>query len=471
MHYRDLRRCFGFSISINSTLSILLGLVFLASAAAQAQQVTSVPESVRTEFELDAFYQKHLNVGGLPVVGSKNVSDAAIREAAWIVDKMLGLRPDILKAMAENKTRFAIMAYNEYTTDVPEHSSLSPAVYWNRRARGLGATRRAPAVSCGEENLICHPNDPYETESICIHEFAHAIHSMGMVKVDPSFDSRLQQSYKAAIKNGLWKNTYASTNRQEYWAEATQSWFDDNRENDSLHNHVDTRQELKNYDFRVARLCEEVYGDREWRYKKPQLREAAGKAHLKDVDLKKLPKFEWKQEPIPASPKVQIDTTAGTFEIELDYEKAPVAVANFLTYVHDGLYSNGKFHRVLTAENQPEKDAKIIGIQAYADQEAKSKFLTPIKLEPTNKTGMLHLAGTISMVSSNSDSAQDHFLICIDDQPELDSGGNRNPDGQRFAAFGKVIKGMEIVKKIHQSPSKDQELTPAIKIQRMVRLN
>lgn len=456
---------------MNGVILSMSILAFFSTIALAAQEVTDVPDKVRTQFKLDNFYQKQLNVGGLPVVGSKNVSDAAIKEAAWIVNKMLGHRPEILNAMAENNTRLAVMAYNEYTTDVPEHKHLKPAVYWNRRARGLGATRRAPAVSCAEENLLCHPNDPYSTENICIHEFAHAIHSMGMVTVDPTFDDRLNKAFKSSTEKGLWKDTYASTNHHEYWAEAVQSWFGDNRENDSLHNHVNTRKELRGYDPGVARLCEEVFGDREWRFKKPLMREAAERAHLKEVDFENLSKFEWKKEPIPELAKVQIDTTEGEIVVELDYKKAPISVKNFLYYVHEGHYSNGQFHRTVTADNQPNNKVKIAVIQASADQALKDKFPAAIKLERTSDTGIKHLDGTISMARSAPDSGQDHFFICIGDQPELDFGGKRNPDGQGFAAFGKVVKGMDVVMKIHALPSEGQNLKPKIKIQRMVRLN
>lgn len=454
-----------FAIALMTTIVISQGICV-------SQTVTKVPDKIREQFKLDEFYQKHLDVGGLPVVGSSKVSDAAIMEAAWIVNKLVGHRPDILKAMADNNTRLAVMAYNEYTTDVPEHKFLSTAVFWNRRARGLGATRSAPAVSCAEENLLCHPNDPYSTENICIHEFAHAIHSMGMVTVDPTFDERLKKAFKDSTGKGLWKNTYAATNRQEYWAEAVQSWFDDNRENDSLHNHVDTRDELRKYDAGVARLCEEVFGDLEWRYQKPLKRAKAERAHLKEVDFANLPKFEWKKEPIPALAKVQIDTTEGEIVIELDYKKAPETVKNFLDYVHEGYYNGGQFHRTVTSENQPNSDVKIAVVQASANQKRKSKFPGPIKLERTNKTGLNHLNGTISMARDTAtDSGKDHFFICIGDQPELDFGGKRNRDGQGFAAFGKVTKGMDVVKKIHASPNENQSLKPAIKIQRMVRLN
>ena len=152
---------------------IFLPVLLLSGIASQA---APVPESVRRDFNLSPFYQKYVDVGGMPVVGSTNVTDFALREAAWIVGRMLEQRADILQAMATNKTRVAVMACTEYTTDIPEHSELKSRVFWDRRARGLGATPSAPAVSCGEENLLCLPGDPYSTENICVHEFAHAIH-------------------------------------------------------------------------------------------------------------------------------------------------------------------------------------------------------------------------------------------------------------------------------------------------------
>ena len=461
-------------------LIFVVGVLVSFETSGAQTDVGPVSNEVRAKFKLDEFYQKHIDVGGLPIVGSKQVSDAAILEAAWIVKKMIGHRPDLLKAMADNNTRLAVMAYNEFTTDVPEHRHLRSRVFWDRRARGLGATPSAPAVSCAEENLLCHPNDPYSTENICIHEFAHAIHGMGMTTIDPTFEKRLTEAYKTAIKAGLWKNTYASGNRQEYWAEAVQSWFDDNRENDALHNHVNTRAELRKYDPALARLCEQVFGDRTWRYKKPQLRDPAERAHLANVDFEKLPKFQWRKEAIPKIAKVLIQTTAGDIEVELDSQKAPTSVANFLYYVHEGLYSDGEFHRTVRVENskenltdnQPNSEIKIAVVQASANPKRKSEFPKAIPLERTRDTGLKHLDGAISMArSANPDSAQDHFFICIGDQPELDFGGKRNPGGQGFAVFGKVTQGMDIVKKIHASPAKGQTLEPKILIQRAVRLN
>jgi hypothetical protein len=188
------------------------------------------------------------------------------------------------------------MAHDEFTTMVPEHSDLKPARYWDKRARGLGATPRRPAVSCGEENLLAYPGDPYAKENILIHEFAHAVHEMALNEVDPTFDGRLKKAYDAAKGAGLWQGSYAATSRNEYWAEGVQSWFDCNRENDRAHNHVNTRAELKEYDPALARLVAEVFGDGPWRYRKPAARPQAARAHLQGYDAARAPRFAWPED-------------------------------------------------------------------------------------------------------------------------------------------------------------------------------
>ena len=460
-----------FHLATVLTISGLLGHFNVVTSQVSAQAVTEVPREIREQFKLDPFYQKYLEVHGLPVVGSKQVSDAAIQEAAWIVTRMIGHRPEILEAMASNNTRLAVMAYNEFTTDVPEHRHLTPRVFWDRRARGLGATPSAPAVSCAEENLLEHPNDPYFEECICIHEFAHAIHQMGMKDIDPTFNERLKKAYSEAIESGKWKNTYAVGNHMEYWAEGVQSWFDDNRENDALHNHVNTRQELIEYDPALSRLCKQVFGDSTWRYQKPSRRLENDKRHLRGIHPETLPRFKWRKEEVPNKPKVLIQTTKGDIEIEIDANKAPATAQNFLYYVHEGLYSDGSFHRTVTPTNQENSAVKISVIQGRANLLKREMFLPAIALENTKQTGLKHLNGVISMARSKPNSATHQFFICIGDQPELDFEGSRNPDGQGFSAFGRVIKGMDVVEKIHNAPADQQRLTPEIKIQRAIRLN
>ena len=448
-------------------LAFWWGLVAASTGVAAVYEIGPVPETVRRELKLEAFYQKHTSVAGFSIVGSTNVSDFALGEAAWILQHMLAGREDILRVMATNHVRLTVMAWNEYTTDVPEHRHLKPRVFWDRRARGLGG---AP-VSCAEENLLGYPGDPYAKENILIHEFAHAIQGYGLRAIDPRFDRRLEAVYDRALKRGLWRGTYAGSNAEEYWAEAVQDWFDNNRENDSLHNHVNTRAELKEYDPELARLCAEVLGENPWRYHKPAERAAVDRVHLDGFDPANAPRFRWRSEPVPAVPRVLIQTALGDIEVELDARQAPVTVTNFLRYVHEGFYSDGSFFRTVTPANQPTNQVKIQVVQVQADPGREKEFYAPIPLERTRDTGLWHLDGTLSMARDGPDTAQDSFSICIGDQPELDFGGRRNPDGQGFAAFGKVVKGMEVVRQIYAAPARGQRLTPPIQIQRAIRQN
>jgi hypothetical protein len=273
-----------------------LGLLLAGAVHGERWDVGAVPEKLVSEWKLDPFYQKHVDVGGFPVVGSAKVQDAALKEAAHLIARMLEGRDDIIQALASNQVRFVVMAANEFTTDIPEHRTLEPARFWDKRARGLGATRRRPAVSCGEENLLGFQGDPYFEENILIHEFAHAIHGMGLSTVDPTFDGRLREAYEAAMASGLWSGTYAAVNHSEYWAEGVQSWFDCNRENDAQHNHVSTRERIREYDVSLSALLLEVFGDRPWRYKRPPDRDAAGRAHMDGYNPAMAPRFSWPED-------------------------------------------------------------------------------------------------------------------------------------------------------------------------------
>lgn len=162
--------------------------------------------------------------------------------------------------------------------------------------------------------------------------------------------------------------------------------------------------------------------------------------------------------------RVLLQTEKGDIELELDPVHAPSTVANFLRYVNGGFYNGGMFHRTVTASNQPQNKVKIEVVQAGPNPPRENESFPPVLLERTNKTGLKHLDGTISMARDDPDTATSDFFICIGDQPELDFGGKRNPDGQGFAAFGRVIRGMDVVRKIQSSPANGQELTPPIRI-------
>jgi alpha-glucosidase len=236
-------------------------------------KVGAVPEAARKGWKLDAYYSKYADAGGLPVVASKNVDDRAVAVAAYVVTNMLAERPDVLKALAEARVRVAVIGKDEQTTDLPEYAGLRPeAEKWNKRSRGLGATRSRPAASAGEENLLGLPGDRYKGESILVHEFGHTVHEMGLSALDPKFEPRLKDVYAAAMKKGLWARTYAATDFKEYWAEGVQSYFDANmvvKAPDGVHNGVATRAELKTYDPALYELIDDAFRSPKWTTARP----------------------------------------------------------------------------------------------------------------------------------------------------------------------------------------------------------
>ena len=254
--------------------------------AVEALRVTKPP----AELSLDPFYEKYVSADGYPIISSGDVNDYALKEAAYVVIMMLVKRPDVRDAMVKSGSRLAIMAHNEFTTDLPESARMKPKDFWDARARGLGGSERDPLCTCAEENVLGFPGDPYSTECILIHEFAHNVHLRGMVNLDPTFDRRLKETYEAAMAKGLWKGKYASVNHHEYFAEGVQSWFDNNRPPDHDHNHVDTRPELRAYDAGLAAMCEEVFRDTDIVYTKPATRLHG---HLAGYDPTKAPTFVW----------------------------------------------------------------------------------------------------------------------------------------------------------------------------------
>ena len=164
------------------------------------------------------------------------------------------------------------------------------------------------------------------------------------------------------------------------------------------------------------------------------------------------------------NPKILMKTELGGIIIEVYPDKAPVTAANFLRYVDEGRFEGALFYRVVTMDNQPNMDIKIEVLQGGLSRTANASPLPPIEHETTDKTGVLHKDGAISMSRLMPGNASCDFFICVGDQPSLDFGGMRNRDGQGFAAFGMVIKGMDVVRKIQKKPSERQYLTKPVKI-------
>jgi peptidyl-prolyl cis-trans isomerase A (cyclophilin A) len=177
----------------------------------------------------------------------------------------------------------------------------------------------------------------------------------------------------------------------------------------------------------------------------------------------------------PAAPLVIFETEKGTIEIEVDPVHAPVTSANFLKYVDGGFYAGGDVNRSVRPDNTVRHDVEIQVIQFQIARARERDQFPPIPLERTSVTGLKHLDGTVSMARGGPDTATASFFVCIGNQPELDFGGRRNADGQGFAAFGRVVRGMDVVRAIQAShtgaagPYGTETLEPPIRILRASR--
>ena len=176
------------------------------------------------------------------------------------------------------------------------------------------------------------------------------------------------------------------------------------------------------------------------------------------------------KQPTYKNPHIVIQTKFGDIEVELYPDKAPKSVAAFLSYVDLGYYKSSSFYRVLKEENQPSAAFKTELIQGGIWQTGKPKNLPGIPHETTQQTGLLHLDGTISLARTLPGTATTEFFICVGDQPAYNYGGDANPDKQGYAAFGRVVKGMNVVRKIRQQPENGESFNPIIDINNIVRL-
>ena len=233
---------------------------------------------------VDPFYQKYADAMGITILSSEKVPDAALLVARDIVIHMLAKRPDLRAEMVKKKMRVGVMAQSESTTDIPEHrtnkrpgpndprltpgekanydkpggiASQTDKEYWDKRARGLGGN----PTTCAEENLLGYPGTRYFGENIFVHEFSHAIMGQGIRTADAPLFAEIQAAYKEAIARGLWKNHYASTNANEYWAEGTQTWFWSNYEYMDGETRVQSPDDLQKYDPKLYELLSRVYAD------------------------------------------------------------------------------------------------------------------------------------------------------------------------------------------------------------------
>ena len=166
---------------------------------------------------------------------------------------------------------------------------------------------------------------------------------------------------------------------------------------------------------------------------------------------------------------VRIETSVGVITADLDSARAPLTVRNFLRYVDALAYDGGAFHRAVTMSNQPRDTVRIEVIQGGANRARVGARFPAIELETTQRTGLRHVDGALSMARAGPNTATSDFFVSIGDQPSLDFGGHRNVDGQGFAVFGQVSSGMDVVRVIQRSPVNAQALTPPITIVRVQR--
>ena len=245
--------------------------VVTAIATTRPEASGCVVETPSADVDTD-FYAKQCTVFGIPVLSSAAVEDEAHRGAEAVIVGMMSTRPDLVAEMIDNGLRVGIIGVDQVTTDLPEYADLNtlfPETDWDTRIRGVGATLAIPMTSVGEENLLCLESDVYRGESVMVHEFAHSVRGLGIATSDRELDLRIENAYEAAMATGLWTDTYAADNSDEYWAEAVQSYFDTNLAADpadGIHGPIDTNAELAGYDPRLYGVIDSVFGESAWRY-------------------------------------------------------------------------------------------------------------------------------------------------------------------------------------------------------------
>jgi hypothetical protein len=240
------------------------------AASAGLPAVTEPPESFfalvgdRDRDVARKFYRKFIDVNGMPVVASREVSDLALQRTYDIVTHLLAGRPDVTQALVKNRMYLIIIGRDQVYTDMPEYRNHPNPAYQNERVRGTGGR----PTSFGEENLLSLPLDRYDDESIGVHEFCHTIDST-LRSIDPTWTERKNSVYRKALEKGLWKNSYAGSNPGEFWAEICQSYFDCNRVNNWNHGPIGTREQLKAYDpesYDLVRTAFKLSPEQDWRY-------------------------------------------------------------------------------------------------------------------------------------------------------------------------------------------------------------
>ena len=302
----------------------------LAAATAAAQQPYCADVLLKT---LDPFYKQHIVADGMVITGSDKVSMHALREVEYLARKVLANRPDVRKKLGEtSKMYVCVMAYNEMQTDLPECRGMQ--LWWSYRARGLAGR----PVSCGEENVLGFPGDPWQGENIFIHEFAHGFQDI-IAGIDAPFGARFAALYDAARKSGRIRGYAMDGGPAEFWAEGVQAWFNCNGTIRPQSGggqssfeilgpqgehvcHLATREQLKTHLPEYARLLDETFRQNEWVY--VPVAKRLDEPHLRGYDPAKAPTFRWP----PAVLAAGIREQAGMVKVRKEHDAAKDATAN-----------------------------------------------------------------------------------------------------------------------------------------------
>ena len=226
-------------------------------------------ESIGTD---DDFYRKTCEQSNIAIVASESVEDIAMEAAATRMAGLLSERRDLADSVAASIDGVAVIGRDQRITDLPEFEDLytiHPGTDWHRLGRSFPGTEEIPVAVGAEENLLCLESDRYEGEDMFLRDFGWTIRRFGIAIVDHDLDRDIETAYGRAIAADLWRNTVAEVNSDMYWAEGVQSFFDANNEEtdekDQIHNHVDTRDELRAYDPFLYELLVRAFGETDWR--------------------------------------------------------------------------------------------------------------------------------------------------------------------------------------------------------------
>ncbi len=220
----------------------------------------------------DDFYRKTCEQNDIAIAAAGSVDDMALEAAAARMAGLLAARPDLAESVANSIDGVAVIGRDQRITDLPEFEDIykiHPGTDWHRLGRSFPGTEEIPVAAGAEENLLCLESDRFEGEDMFVRDFGWTIRRFGIALVDHDLDRAIEAAYGRAIAADLWRNTVAEVNSDMYWAEGVQSFFDANNEEidekDQIHNHVDTRDELRAYDPFLYELLVRTFGETEWR--------------------------------------------------------------------------------------------------------------------------------------------------------------------------------------------------------------